>query len=61
MSHPEKAEPKKENVNPVTAIQKIEVVYSNGNRLSFEDNAGVKLSNLKTVSSVLKEEIRAAS
>lgn len=61
MSHPEKEEPKKTQTNPVTAIKKIVVTFSNGNQLSFEDEAGVKLSNVKTISSVLKEEIRAAS
>jgi hypothetical protein len=62
MSHAEKAEePKKETTNPVTAIKKIVVVYSNGNQLSFEDEAGVKLSSVKVISNVLKEEIRAAS
>lgn len=61
MSQPEKQEPKKETSNPVTAIQKVEVIYSNGNKIAFEDEAGVKLSSLKVVNNVLKEEIRAAS
>lgn len=61
MSQPEKSDPKAVQQNPVTAIQKVEVVYSNGNKIAFEDEAGVKLSSLKIVNNVLKEEIRAAS
>jgi hypothetical protein len=54
---PEKAK----NTNPITAIAKVEVVFVNGNRVAFEDESGVKLSNLKTVASLLKEEVRAVA
>lgn len=47
--------------NPVTAIARVEVVFVNGNSVAFHDEAGVRLSNLRTVQSLIKEEVRAAA
>lgn len=42
----------------LTSFAKVEVVYKNGNKVSFENESGVELSCVKAVSNILKEEIK---
>lgn len=48
-------------VKNLTAIAKVEVVFVNGNRIAFEDAAGLDLGKVRTAASVLKEEIRSVT
>lgn len=44
---------------PTTAIKSVSVTFVNGQSVSFEDDAGLPLGRVKTVHSLLQEEIKA--
>lgn len=42
---------------PNTAISSVEVVFTNGNKISFSEEGGLPLSQLKIAFSAIKEEV----